>query len=228
MVLTRARLGDYCHTAVIPADKAPLFVIQRATRSALSCLRSLPREEALCFTECRDDADSIAAVISELPYCITLLEPAVLTEPLVTRLERNCENSPAIIVRSDGLTQQKLEEFVVLGCRGFISCQVNIMQFRRMLTAVNRGELWLDRMLSTHLIQQSLARQKYATLSRREREVLDLLQLKLKNREIAEALAISEETLRWHLRHLYAKTKLHNRNELTLYARERNFCEVRS
>jgi DNA-binding CsgD family transcriptional regulator len=82
-------------------------------------------------------------------------------------------------------------------------------------------------MLSTHLIQQSLARQKYATLSRREHEVLDLLHVKLKNREIAGALAISEETLRWHLRHLYAKTKLRSRNELTLYANGRNVYEVK-
>jgi DNA-binding NarL/FixJ family response regulator len=226
-LLTRARPADYRHTAVTFADQTAMFVIQRATRSALSCLRSPRRDNTMCFTECEDDQDSIVAVVSQSSCCVTLLEPTALTESLMTRLERNCDDSPTIILRGDGLTQPELEEFVVLGCRGFISSQVTILQFRRMLIAVNGGEMWLDRMLSTYLIRQSLARQKYATLSRREREVLDLLQLKLKNREIAEALAISEETLRWHLRHLYAKTKLRSRNELILYAEERNFYEFK-
>ena len=43
------------------------------------------------------------------------------------------------------------------------------------------------------------------TLTRRERKILDRLQSSLSNRELADALFITEGTLKWHLKNIYSK-----------------------
>ncbi|WP_177244546.1 LuxR C-terminal-related transcriptional regulator [Streptomyces sp. yr375] len=51
-------------------------------------------------------------------------------------------------------------------------------------------------------------------LTRRERDVLDLLRRGLRNREIAGALFVSENTIEYHMRHLLSKFSARNRLEV--------------
>ena len=50
-----------------------------------------------------------------------------------------------------------------------------------------------------------------ATLSARQREVLELAAAGLSNREIAERLFVSLNTVKFHLRSIYSKLDVHNR-----------------
>ena len=50
-----------------------------------------------------------------------------------------------------------------------------------------------------------------ATLSARQREVLELAAAGLSNREIAEQLFVSLNTVKFHLRSIYSKLDVHNR-----------------
>jgi LuxR family maltose regulon positive regulatory protein len=59
-------------------------------------------------------------------------------------------------------------------------------------------------------------------LSRRECEILSLLGQGLNNKSIAQRLFITKETLRWHLRNLYGKTRVQGRDKLIRYANELN------
>ena len=49
------------------------------------------------------------------------------------------------------------------------------------------------------------------TLTRREREILQLLSMGLSNQEMAEKLVIAEGTLKRHVANLYQKLGVHNR-----------------
>jgi DNA-binding NarL/FixJ family response regulator len=53
-------------------------------------------------------------------------------------------------------------------------------------------------------------------LSRREQEVLELLSQGCANKEIADKLAISIETVTWHLRHIYTKLHVRSRTQAAL------------
>ena len=55
-------------------------------------------------------------------------------------------------------------------------------------------------------------------LSEREVEVVNLVARGDTNREIAETLVIAENTVKVHLRNIYGKLNLRNRQELTAYA----------
>jgi DNA-binding NarL/FixJ family response regulator len=53
-------------------------------------------------------------------------------------------------------------------------------------------------------------------LSRREQEVLELLAHGCSNKEIADKLSISIETVAWHLSHIYAKLHVRSRTQAAL------------
>lgn len=53
-------------------------------------------------------------------------------------------------------------------------------------------------------------------LSKRETEVLDLLAEGLRNKEIADRLGLSVETVRDYLKHIYAKLGVSSRTEAAL------------
>lgn len=55
-------------------------------------------------------------------------------------------------------------------------------------------------------------------LTNREKEVLDLLIAGMKNREIAEYLHISDNTVETHLTHIYDKLNVRNRVEAIIRA----------
>ncbi|HET7479982.1 MAG TPA: response regulator transcription factor [Rubrobacteraceae bacterium] len=57
------------------------------------------------------------------------------------------------------------------------------------------------------------------SLTEREREVLRLVAAAMTNRQVAEALYVSEQTVKNHLKSIMRKLRLKNRVELALYAR---------
>lgn len=63
-----------------------------------------------------------------------------------------------------------------------------------------------------------------ASLTPRERQVVALAALGLRNRAIAERLGIKEDTVKMHLRHVYDKLALRNRVELAHFARQHNLA----
>lgn len=51
-------------------------------------------------------------------------------------------------------------------------------------------------------------------LTKQEREIVDLLIVGMGNREIADRLFVSENTVEWHLRHVYEKLGIQSRSQL--------------
>jgi ATP/maltotriose-dependent transcriptional regulator MalT len=55
-------------------------------------------------------------------------------------------------------------------------------------------------------------------LTRREREVFDLLRQGLSNRQIADVLVVSESTAKLHVQHVFNKLGIHSRQALAIQA----------
>jgi DNA-binding NarL/FixJ family response regulator len=93
---------------------------------------------------------------------------------------------------------------------------------------VHAGESWVDRVTMSRVLAElrdghrphepDPEQAKIATLSDREREVLDLVCQGFKNREIAERLFISDHTVRHHIAAIFSKLDVSGRLELILYA----------
>ena len=56
------------------------------------------------------------------------------------------------------------------------------------------------------------------TLTRREKQIIRLVARGLSNKSVAWLLAISGDTVEWHLRRIYRKLNVHNRTSAVLSA----------
>jgi DNA-binding NarL/FixJ family response regulator len=65
------------------------------------------------------------------------------------------------------------------------------------------------------------AAQNYAALSRRELEVLDHIELGLTNRQIAQRLFVSTNTVNKHVQQVLRKLAVSNRVQAAIYSRGR-------
>jgi DNA-binding CsgD family transcriptional regulator len=64
------------------------------------------------------------------------------------------------------------------------------------------------------------AARAYSTLTRREREVLDLIASGRTNKEIAESLVVSPETVKTHVRHVLGKFGVSRKVEIRALIRK--------
>jgi DNA-binding NarL/FixJ family response regulator len=110
---------------------------------------------------------------------------------------------------------------------GFLLAAAAVSACVKAVRAVTRGEMWMPRAL---LVQLLLERVDAAgrkpleivgdpKLTRREVEVVGYVRRGLANKQIADALAVREDTVKKHLRNAYAKLGIHRRSEIMTGAR---------
>ncbi len=118
-----------------------------------------------------------------------------------------------------------------LGCSGIVLKQTAPDLIVKSIRKVNSGEIWLDshttaavmRQFSTGLegsgggVAGAKGRER-SPLSTREREIVALVAQGYKNKEMAEKMFISEQTVKNHLHNIFDKLGVSDRLELALYA----------
>ncbi len=100
------------------------------------------------------------------------------------------------------------------GADGYLLKESSARELAEGIRAVARGEVLLQPQLVGQLISR-LGRPEApgATLTTREREVLQLLARGLRNKEIAGSLSVSERTVNFHLANIYQKLQVSGRTE---------------
>lgn len=119
-----------------------------------------------------------------------------------------------------------LFEAIKSGAQGYLVKNLKAHQLFDVLEALARGETPISAIMATkilHEFQQPLTSRSQAPeaaepLTPREIEVLELIVAGQSNKEIAEALVISESTVKNHLRSILEKLHLRNRIQAAVYA----------
>lgn len=105
-----------------------------------------------------------------------------------------------------------LETFFRQGCCGVLSCNAPDKMLLKAIRSMFGGELWLPRKLVSKLAIETFFRGPTPKLTRRESDILQLISLGHTNQEIADLCFITRETVRWHIRSLYNKIGVSNRD----------------
>lgn len=104
---------------------------------------------------------------------------------------------------------------------GVIKTDTDLPLFKKALNAINAGQVWLDnsriRALLNHA-ESHVNTQPDENLSKREREIILLISQGRKNREIADSLCISEQTVKSHISRIFRKTNVNTRSQLVPFA----------
>ena len=94
---------------------------------------------------------------------------------------------------------------------GVLDADADAATYRRAVLSVRQDELWFPRGYLSRRTRESLARTSPGGLSEREADVLALLGGGHTNQDIADSLCISRDTVRWHLRSIYGKLGVSDR-----------------
>ena len=106
-----------------------------------------------------------------------------------------------------------------LGCMGVVKHSAPISVILQSMRAIAADEIWASRRVMTTVLKEFVsAGPSFSVFTRREVEILELIASGRNNREIADALFISRETVRWHLRALYGKIGVHSRSQASAAA----------
>ena len=109
-----------------------------------------------------------------------------------------------------------------LGAVGVVLKSQPVETLVRAIEKVHIGEVWLTRVKGATLLdglrQSNSEDPKILTLTKRERDVIELVGQGLKNGAIGERLFISAATVRNHLTSILSKLELSDRFELAVYS----------
>jgi DNA-binding NarL/FixJ family response regulator len=130
-------------------------------------------------------------------------------------------------------SREEFVEAMKLGCSGVLLKEGPLHLIEKSLLKVHSGEIWLDANTTAAVIRQfaapappesaapqinSKGNRERTQLSQREREIIILIAQGYKNKEIAEKMFITEQTVKNHLHNVFDKLGVSDRLELALYA----------
>ena len=118
------------------------------------------------------------------------------------------------------------------GAKGFILKSAGINELLKAITEVSQGNFYfsseiIEKVVTSISNHQSNSELDKVGLTKREKEVLEMIAVGKTNEEISESLHISTATIRSHRANLLSKTNCVNTASLVMFAIKNNFVEVK-
>jgi two-component system, NarL family, nitrate/nitrite response regulator NarL len=136
---------------------------------------------------------------------------------VLRRLSR-ARSRPKVILLTAGMDDSQLLAAAELEPEGMVLKTSDPSLLIECMDAVVDGKAWVDREIAE---RTRLARERAAStppLTRRERELIELVRQGLRNRDIASELGVTEGTVKVYLHAIFDKLRVENRTELALRA----------
>ncbi|MCE7003310.1 response regulator transcription factor [Kibdelosporangium philippinense] len=185
--------------------------------------------EMLDDIEVQGEAADGQAALDQLAICAAAgdLPDVVLMDLLMPRLD-GIAATKAIKQRYPGVEVVALTSFseaervhvaLEAGAAGYLLKDAEADQVGAAVRAAKRGQVHLDPAVARTLTRSLVSPHRTATaLTPREREILILVAKGQSNRDIADALMISERTARTHVSNVLSKLGLTSRTQAALWA----------
>jgi DNA-binding NarL/FixJ family response regulator len=137
-----------------------------------------------------------------------------------------------VIMLTSSDASDDLARAIEAGARGYILKEASVEQLTETIQAVLRGEAVVERRITHHLFERfnHLLRDRHQSdvLSERELEVLRLVVDGYRNKDIAEALVVSEHTVKSHISSIFQKLGVKDRAGAISAALQRDLPGVAS
>lgn len=127
---------------------------------------------------------------------------------------------PKAILLTAGMDDAQLLAAADLNPEGMVLKTSDPELLIQCMEAVLAGERWIDPEIGERLRQAQQRAASAPPLTRRERELVELVRQGLRNRDIAAELGVTEGTVKVYLHAIFDKFQVENRTELALRAAE--------
>jgi two-component system, NarL family, nitrate/nitrite response regulator NarL len=208
---------------VVIADDHPIV------RDGLKKLLSL--EDDLDVVGEAGDGREVLERVQELEPDVLLLDLRMPNLDGLSALQalQQSNRSTKVIVLTASEDKNEFVQAMKLGCSGIVLKQTAPDLIVKSIRKVHAGEIWLDSHTTAAVMRQFSSPADLAAvgqnktrerspLSQREREIVGLVAQGYKNKEMAEKMFISEQTVKNHLHNIFDKVGVSDRLELALYA----------
>jgi two-component system, NarL family, response regulator len=173
--------------------------------------------------EAADGPDAVAAYAAHRPD-ITLLDlrmPGLRGPHVITEIRKHNPDAHVIVVTTYDADEDVFRA-VQAGARGYLLKDTFTEGMLEAIRNVHAGRRLIDPKLAARLLD----RIDQPSLTTREIAVIGLVARGMTNREIATALSMGEETVKAHLKHVFAKLDVTDRTEAALIALQRGLISV--
>jgi two-component system nitrate/nitrite response regulator NarL len=176
-----------------------------------------------------DTTTALEMITSQQPDIILLkLHPSGDPDlEVISRLLEACNQSKIILLTTTD-DYQTCSQAIQRGVLGVVAKTKSPQTLLKAIRKVHSGEVWIERTMMADLVNDiSLAHrlpdiesesEHIDQLTKRERQVIELIGQGLKNKQIAIRLCISEVTVRHHLTSIFNKLGVSDRLELLVFA----------
>jgi two-component system nitrate/nitrite response regulator NarL len=215
---------------IVVADDHPIF------RDGLCKLLAL--EEDFEVVGQAQDGQEVLDVLQQYEPDILLLDlkmPGLDGLGTLQRLQAARIRTRVIVLTASD-DKNEFVQAMKLGTSGIVLKQTATDLLIKSIRKVHAGEIWLDSHTTAAVIRQFVSAEEVpppsqtpaprererSPLSQREREIVALVAQGFKNKEMAEKMFISEQTVKNHLHNIFDKLGVSDRLELALYAIHNN------
>jgi two-component system nitrate/nitrite response regulator NarL len=175
-----------------------------------------------------DDYPSAIELSATLEPDVVVLSASMSRRPLAKFILEILDRRPEtkVLVLSTTLDDEMLVESVEAGATAFLTTDAPLSELVDSIRRIVRGEVLIPRGMLGQLLKSLIRRKRqmnddslrHARLTKREREVLELLATGATNEVIAERLVISPQTARTHVQSILSKLDVHSRLEAASFA----------
>ena len=138
---------------------------------------------------------------------------------VLRRLSRSRIRPPAILLTA-GMDESQLLTAADLNPEGMVLKTSDPSLLTDCMDAVVAGNRWIDPEIADRTRRAQERADSAPPLTRRERELIELVRQGLRNRDIAAELGVTEGTVKVYLHAIFDKLQVENRTELALRAAE--------
>ena len=190
----------------------------------LDGLANLFREEDgfEIVARCVNGREALEAMLRHRPdvLILDLRMPEMNGLDVLRRMGEERLETRAVLLTA-GAHDRELVESVRLGALGVVLKESAPALLVDCVRAVAGGERYLQPRFLARALEEAETSPPKPTLTPRELELVQLIALGLRNKEIAERLSITEGTVKVHLHNIYDKLGLDGRLALLRYAEDR-------
>lgn len=181
------------------------------------------QEDITVVAEAKDGIEAVELHQTHQPN-VTLMDlrmPRLEGVDAINRIRADRPDARVIILTTYD-TDEDIYRGLQAGARGYVLKDADFEDLVEAVRTVHSGKRYLPANVATKLAERMTTEE----LTEREREVLSLLLLGSGNAELAQALHISEGTVKFHINNIFQKLNVHDRTQAVIVALKRGLIRL--